>query len=199
MASRDCFPTVDVEGSNLGLGYQGHDCLDGLGNSEDRAIVMGVRCVTGHEEMSSCSAASIGLQEVGCITVCCEDHITCLVGHDGIGMCGRVVQELFDLDHYVLGGICLLGGNGAQSSKHCAVDASCIVEERADYLLNVLLVLFGEGWGRVNGLRILFACTIRRFDVRIRLMLGLCWWHVLESDECLRYIIEHGDMDILLM
>ncbi len=26
-------------------------------------------------------------------------------------------------------------------------------------------------------------------------MLGLCWWRVLEVDECLRYIIKHGDMD----
>ncbi len=125
--------------------------------------------------------------------MCCEDHVTCLVGHDGFGMCGRVAQELFDLDHCVLSGICLLGGNGAKSSKCCAVDASCIVEECANYLLNVLLVLFQEGWGRVNGLRILVGCTIRRFDVGIRLMLGLCWWRVLESDECLRYIIEHGD------
>ncbi len=61
MASRDCFPTVDVESSNLGIGCQGHDCLDDLGDSEDRAVVMGARCVAGHEEMSSCSAASIGL------------------------------------------------------------------------------------------------------------------------------------------
>ncbi len=65
MASRDCFLTVDVESSNLGLGYQGHDCLDDLGDSEDLAIVMGARCVTGHEEMSSCSAESIVLREVG--------------------------------------------------------------------------------------------------------------------------------------
>jgi hypothetical protein len=91
--------------------------------------------------------------------VCCKDHVTCLVGHDGNGMCGHVVQELFDLDHCFLDGICLLGGNGAQSSKHCAVDASCIVEKRANYLLNVLLVLFGEGRGHVNDLRILFGCT----------------------------------------
>ncbi len=148
---------------------------------------MGVRCVAGHEETSSCLAASIGLQEVGGITVCCKDHVTCMVGHNSIGMCGRIVQELFDLDHCVLGGTCLLGGNGAQSSKHCAVDASCIVEERANYLLNVLLVLFGEGWGRVNGLCILFGCPVRGFDVGIRLMLGLCWWHMLELDECYRY------------
>ncbi len=130
--------------------------------------------------------------------MCCEDHVTCLVGHNGIRMCGRVVQKLFDLDHCVLGGILLLGGNGAQSSKHCSVDASCIVEERADYLLNILLVLFGEGWGHVNGLHILFGCTVQRFDVGIQLMLGLCWWHVLESDECLKYIIKHGDMDIFV-
>ncbi len=106
---------------------------------------MGARCVAGHEEMSSCLAASIGLREVGCITVCSKDHVTCLVDHDGIGICGRVVQDLFDLDHCVLGGICLLGGNGAQSSKHCAVDESCIVEERANYLLNILLVSLERG------------------------------------------------------
>ncbi len=66
--------------------------------------------------MSSCLTASIGLQEVGCITVCCKDHVTCLVGYNGIRMCERIVQELFDLDHCVLSKICLLGGNGAQSS-----------------------------------------------------------------------------------
>ncbi len=130
--------------------------------------------------------------------MCCKNHVTCLVGHDGIEMCGCVVQELFDLDHCVLGGIHLLGGNGAQSSKHCAVYTSCIVEEHANYLLNILLVLFGEEWGRVNGLRILFGCTVCGLDVGIRLMLGLCWWSVLESDECLRYIIKHGDMYIIV-
>ncbi len=26
-------------------------------------------------------------------------------------------------------------------------------------------------------------------------MLGLCQWSVLEADECLRYVIKHGDMD----
>ncbi len=161
MASRNCFPTVDVESTNLGLGCQGHDCLNDLGNSEDCTIVMGARCDTGHEEMSSCLAASIGLQEVGCLTLCCEDHVTCLVGHNGIGVCGRVVQELLDLDHCVLGGICLLGGNGAQNNKHCAVNPSCIVEECANYFLNIPLVLLGEGWGRVYSIRILFGlhCT----------------------------------------
>ncbi len=44
--------TFDVEGSNLGLGCQGHDCLDDLGNSEDHIVVMGVRCVAGHEKRS---------------------------------------------------------------------------------------------------------------------------------------------------
>ncbi len=26
-------------------------------------------------------------------------------------------------------------------------------------------------------------------------MLGLCHWCVLEADECLRYVIKHGDID----
>ncbi len=72
----------------------------------------------------------------------------------------------------------------------------CIVEECADYLLNVLLILFGEGWGFVNGLRILFGCTVHEFDVGIQLMLRLCHGRVLESDECLRYIIKQRDMDV---
>jgi hypothetical protein len=144
---------------------------------------MGARCVAGNKEMSSCSTASIGRQEVGCITVCYEDHVTCQVGYNGIKMCGHVVNELFDLDHCVLGGICLQGGNGAQCSEHCAVDALCIIEEHANYLLNALLVLVGEGWGCVDGLRVLFGCTVRGFDVGIWLVLRLCQWHVLESDE----------------
>ncbi len=48
MESRSCFLTVDLESSDLGLGCQGHDCLDDLGNSEERAVVMGAMCVTGH-------------------------------------------------------------------------------------------------------------------------------------------------------
>jgi hypothetical protein len=94
-------------------------------------IVMGARCVTGHEEMSSCLAASIGLREVEWITVCCKDHITCLVGHTGIGVCGRVVQELLDLDHYVLGGICLLGGREPTA-------VSIVLSTHRAYLSNVL-------------------------------------------------------------
>ncbi len=68
VVSRDCFPTVNVESFDFGLGCQGHDCLDEVGNSEDRTVVMGVRCVAGHEEMSSCLTASIGFQELGCIS-----------------------------------------------------------------------------------------------------------------------------------
>ncbi len=26
-------------------------------------------------------------------------------------------------------------------------------------------------------------------------MLGLCWWRMLETDECFRYVIKHEDMD----
>ncbi len=60
------------------------------------------------------------------------------------------------------------------------------------------LVLFGEGWGCVNGLCILFGCTVYGFDMGIRLVLRLCRWRMLESDECLRYITEHGDMDVFV-
>jgi hypothetical protein len=74
----------------------------------------------------------------------------------------------------------------------------CIVEEHADYLLDVLLVLFGERWGCTNDLHILSVCTVQGFDVGIWLVLRLCQWRVLESDECLRYIIEHGSMDVFV-
>ncbi len=39
---------------------------------------------------------------------------------------------------------------------------------------------------------------MHEFDVGIWLMLGLCLWRMLELDECLRYIIKHGDMDIFV-
>ncbi len=47
----------------------------------------------------------------------------------------------------------------------------------------------------MNGLCILFGCTTHGFDVGIQLMLGLCWWRMLES---LRYIIQYGDMGIFV-
>ncbi len=41
-------------------------------------------------------------------------------------------------------------------------------------------------------------CTVHGFDMRIRLIVGLCLWHVLELDESLRCIIEHEEMDIFV-
>ncbi len=41
MASRDCFPTVDVESSDFGLGCQGYDCLDDLGDSRTAPLLWG--------------------------------------------------------------------------------------------------------------------------------------------------------------
>ncbi len=39
-----------------------------------------------------------------------EDHVACVVGDDCVGMSGGVVKKLRDLDHGVLGRVCLLCG-----------------------------------------------------------------------------------------
>ncbi len=101
-----CFAVVDSECASLSFGGQVHYCLDNLGSGEDQAIIMEARCIVGCKEMSTCSTVSIRFGKVlGTIAMCCQDHVTCMIGNDGTWVHSRVIQGLLGL------GIELLGGN----------------------------------------------------------------------------------------
>ena len=48
-----------------------------------------------------------------------EDHVTCLIGEDGVLMACRVVEEQFDVFHGFFGGFGLGGRNGTYCGEHC--------------------------------------------------------------------------------
>ncbi len=94
MASRDGFSAVYVESSHLSLCCQGHDCFDYLCNCEDGAIVWWFGGVAGHEEMPARLAVCLQFGEVQYVTVTREDHVTCMVCDNCIGMSRGIVQKL---------------------------------------------------------------------------------------------------------
>ena len=65
----------------------------------------------------------------------CVDHVSGGEGDDCIWVSGCIVQQLANLAHGVLRGGCMLGGDGAEGSKHCAIDCAAVVEENPEYFL----------------------------------------------------------------
>ena len=74
------------------------------------------------------SGATLGFRiaEVGCVAMDDEDHVTCLIGEDGVLMARRIIEEQFDVCH------------GFFSGFGC----SAVVEKSAQNLLDVFLLFF---------------------------------------------------------
>ena len=60
-----------------------------------------------------------------------EDHVTCLIGEDGVLMACRKVEEKFDVIHGFFGGFGLGEHDGTQCGEHCGIHCSTIVENSA--------------------------------------------------------------------
>ena len=67
------------------------------------------------------------LREVICVGVDFQDRVAGLVGDNGVGVGGGIVQKLFHLLHYVFSGGGLLRGKGAECGKNVHVDSAGIL------------------------------------------------------------------------
>ena len=122
-----------------------YDGFDHLRCCENGAVVGGVSSVAGHEGVDTGSAAGFCLGEVGGIAVACQDHVACMVGDDGVGVGGGVVQELLHFFHCVFSWRCLLSREQSKSGEHRYVEGTGVIKESADDFLNKLFVLGAEG------------------------------------------------------
>ena len=43
-----------------------------------------------------------------------KDHVTSVISDYGMWMCAGIIEELVDFGHCMLGGVSLLGGDGAK-------------------------------------------------------------------------------------
>jgi hypothetical protein len=73
-----------------------------------------------------------------------KDHVTCVVRDDCIRMSRGIVQKLSYLFHCVLSQDYLLCSDRPRCRKHGAVDASFIIKESANDLLDDCLFFLGE-------------------------------------------------------
>ena len=74
----------------------------------------------------------------------CQDHVTCVIGDDGVRVSCGIVEELFDFLHGLFGRFGLLGCDGSKGCKHGWVDSSSVVEESTCYFLDKLFVGWAE-------------------------------------------------------
>ena len=76
-----------------------------------------------------------------------EYHVTGMVSDDGIRISGSVIEELSECFGSCLGGMGLGGGKGSKSNQHGGINSSGIIEESANALSEVVVVIWGK-WGR---------------------------------------------------
>ena len=56
-----------------------------------------------------------------------KDHVTSVISDYGMWMRAGIIEELVDFGHCMLGGVSLLGGDGAKSREHSCIDRSSVV------------------------------------------------------------------------
>ena len=94
--------------------------------------------------MPACSTACFGLAEVRGITVYHKYHVACMIGDDGVLVCGCIVKEKFAAFHRFFCRFGLGRCNGIQGSEHGGVDGTSVIEENTDDFLNEFLLLRGK-------------------------------------------------------
>ena len=56
-----------------------------------------------------------------------KDHVTSVISDYGMWMCAGIIEELVDFGHCMLGGVSLLGGDGAKGREHSCIDRPSVV------------------------------------------------------------------------
>ena len=135
-AISDCdgFLGMYIEGANFRFGGRCHDVLDDFGQGEDGAIELGA-CGVAQEEVASCSAASLGVDQVSGIAVDVKDHVTGPVQNFCIGIACGIVEEVDS------GVVCasdiVTRRYSVDGMDHCVIHGAGIVEEFSGDLLDV--------------------------------------------------------------
>ena len=111
----------------------------------------------------------------------CQYHVTGFVGDDGVGVGGRVVEELAHSFESVLGGCGLVRRDCTERCEHGGIHCSRLVQEGADDLLDVSFLLWGQEAGSVCGLGVLFCLSVSRYFVLVRQILWVRWGFMLET------------------
>ena len=56
-----------------------------------------------------------------------KDHVTSVISDYGMWMCAGIIEELVDFGHCMLGGVSLLGDDGAKGREYSPIDRPSVV------------------------------------------------------------------------
>ena len=124
-----------------------------------------------------------------------EDHAAGVVAEGGIGMSGRVVEELGDRNGGGFGAVVLLGGERAESDEHGAVDGAGVVEEGANNVLEMCERFRVEAGGRVGVRSVLDGGAVGGRVPVMRRVVGTCGGRVKKLVDGVGDIAGHGEID----
>ena len=54
-------------------------------------------------------------------------HVTSVISDYGMWMCAGIIEELLDFCHGMIGGVSLLGGDGAEGQEHSCINRPSVV------------------------------------------------------------------------
>jgi hypothetical protein len=118
--------------------------LDDLGDGEYGTIETRKWIILREEDVSTRSAAGVGLIEKTCIRMGAQDHVTRPV-HNAVSWIGSdIVNKEVNCLFSGNGSVCLTSGNGTEGYQKFVVYRSGIVEERTDDFLNAAFAVFVE-------------------------------------------------------
>ena len=74
--------------------------------------------------MTRSTSACFGLNEICCVTVNVETHVTSVKTDDGVWLCGNLVHQHFRFSVVVSGGRRFLRANFVERNKHGGIDCA---------------------------------------------------------------------------
>ncbi len=97
-----------------------------------------------HEKMPTSLAVGVCLQKIRCIQMYIENHGRSVKTDCCIGVCCRIIKQLFCFGHCELCSFRLLACYHAECHEHGEVDSAGVVEDAPDDALDVFDVCIAE-------------------------------------------------------
>jgi hypothetical protein len=172
-ANRDGVFAANEDTTGFGFGSRSDDVFDRLTEDVESAIYT-VAVLPTEVIVDRCSAARLGLDEIGGVGSDFEQHITCIVADDGIGIIVEIVHEHVGDGDGVGSRLGLLGSDFVEGRENAWVDCAAVVEEGAADGLDAFRAIFVEKRGRRFGGWVLgLTGTVDGGDPRMRGVLFL--------------------------
>ncbi len=195
------FLSVEKEGTQFGFGHRCSNKFEYCACDVDGAVEfdrIAVNRETAKKEVATSAASCTGGGAIRCIVMDVEGHVQGTVSYDGVGVHQHVVEELLYPFLGVFGWRRLLRGNVGKIHEDGWVASSSIVEETANYLLDLHFAGIVQEGTLVGGIGCLVILAVCDWIGCKRAMLGFERHGVSITGKLLHDVFGHGEVNISL-